>query len=334
MTADLSPTYPLTRGQVEEITAFHEADTSELEGRLLFLSDECQKNCTAGFAKCNTHQKEMRKAYQNAYTTVLPGRWISYRPADYVNDLNRMFDAQASMKKINDRVHREKLQHIKDSQCTVAISDHPTVKKAKAAVLALYDEEKSQAEINSYIREQEEKLRSQLTPEQQEVQIEFDKSKSEAAKYSYMRACACTPKPTDTPKDIDLRLKWARLFDTKLPYHEIVTVMEKDIADAKANMQLLENRLADLQNAQAANNKAKAAKEEEKAKQAREAVRHCCSEGCGNICELSGPNADLGCEKCYEMKEKGELQSYSWFCSPECAQAHAGSHNAKFHPSA
>lgn len=333
MTADNHSAYPLTKAQVEDIILLHEADTSELEGQLRHLSETCQKSCTSGIAKCVTHQKDMRKLYQNAYTTVLPGRWTSYRPEEYVSDLKRMFDAQASMKKINERVQREQHQHIKDLQCSVAISDHPAVKKTKLAVGEMYEEKKAQAEIDSFIREEEEKLRSKLAPEQQEAQIEFDKSKSEEAKYSSMRACACTPKPTDTPRDIELRLKWARLFDAKLPYHEILVVMEKDISDAKANMQLLENRLADLRNAQTAHNKAKAIKEAEKLKQAKYAIRHCCSEGCGAMCELQGPNADLSCKRCYDMKLKGQLQSYSWFCEPGCAQSNAGSHNAKFHPS-
>jgi hypothetical protein len=210
-------------------------------------------------------------------------------------------------------------------------SDHPVVKSTKRTVAEMYDGKKSQSDIDSFIIEEEQQLQNQLTPEQQEVQLEYDKSKSEAQKYSYLQTFACTPKQTDTPRDVELRLKWAKLFDTKAPYNEILVVMEKDIADAKSNMQILENRLADLRNAQAANNKAKAAKEERKRKQARDSIRHCRSEGCGNVCELHGPNADLGCERCYSMKEDGLLQDYSWFCSPECAQANAGTHNSKYH---
>src|SRR5690606_37115120 len=93
MTADIQPTYPLSKAQVDEIASLHEADTSELEGRLKELSESCQSNCASGFSKCTTHQNEMGKLYQNAYTTASPGRWTSYRPAEYTNDLKRMFDA-------------------------------------------------------------------------------------------------------------------------------------------------------------------------------------------------------------------------------------------------
>ncbi|KFY18525.1 hypothetical protein V493_08548 [Pseudogymnoascus sp. VKM F-4281 (FW-2241)] len=331
MTADIQPVYPLTKAQADEIALLHEADTSELESRLKNLSETCQSSCATGFSKCATHQNEMRKLYLNAYTAASPGRWTSYRPAEYTQDLKRMFDAQASIEKINGRVRKEKMQHIKDSQCTFGPSDHPTTKKTKMRAAELRGTAMPQSDIDSYIIEEEQKLLSTLTPEQQEVQAEYDKSQSEAQKYSYLRTCVCTPKPTDTPRDLELRLKWTKLFDNKVPYNEILPVMEKDIADAKSNVQILENRLADLRNAQAANNKAKAAKEESKRKQARDAIRRCCSEGCGNVCELSGPNADLGCERCFAMKEDGALQNYSWFCSPECAKANAGSHNARFH---
>ncbi|KFY65288.1 hypothetical protein V496_02712 [Pseudogymnoascus sp. VKM F-4515 (FW-2607)] len=331
MTADIQPTYPLSKAQADEIASLHEADTSELEGRLKELSESCQSNCASGFSKCTTHQNEMRKLYQNAYTAASPGRWTSYRPAEYTNDLKRMFDAQASIEKINGRVRREKIQHIKDSQCTFGPSDHPTVKKTKIRAAELRGSGTSTPDIDSYIIEEGEKLLSTLTPEQQELQAEYDKSKSDTDKYSYLRTCACAAKATDTPRDVELRLKWMKLFDNKLPYNEILPVMEKDVADANSNVQLLENRLADLRNAQAANNKAKAAKEESKRKQARDAIRRCCSEGCGSVCELSGPNADLGCERCFVMKEEGALQNYSWFCSPECAKTNAASHNTRFH---
>mgnify|MGYP001593556671 CR=1 FL=1 len=331
MTADIQPTYPLSKAQAEEIASLHEADTSELEGKLKDLSETCQSNCALGFSKCATHQNEMRNLYQNVYTADSPGRWTSYRPAEYTQDLKRMFDAQAPIEKINGRVRREKLHHNKDSQCTFGLSDHPTVKRAKIRAAELRGAGKSQADIESYIIDEEQKLLSALTPEQQEIQAEYDKSKSEAEKYSYLGTHASTPKPTDTPRDAELRQKWAKLFDNNVPYSEILPVMEKDIADAKSHVLLLENRLADLRNAQAANNKAKAAKEESKRKQARDAIRRCCSEGCGNVCELHGPNADLGCERCFAMKEDGVLQNYSWFCSPECAKANAGSHNARFH---
>ncbi|KFY19842.1 hypothetical protein V491_04178 [Pseudogymnoascus sp. VKM F-3775] len=331
MTVDIQPTYPLTKAQVEEIASLHEADTSELEGRLKNLTETCQSNCASGFSKCGNHQNEMRQLYQTAYTAASSGRWTSYRPAEYTQDLKRMFDAQASIDKINGRVRKEKLQHIKDSQCTFGPSDHPTVKEIKLKVAGLRGTATPQSDIDSYITAEEEKLLSTLTPEQREIQAEYDKSKSEEQKYSYLRTCACTLQPTDTPRDVELRQKWAKLFDNKVPYSDILPAMEKDIADAKSNAQILENRLADLRNAQAANNKAKAAKEESKRKQARDAIRRCCSEGCGNVCELSGPNADLGCERCFAMKEDGALQNYSWFCSPECAKTNAGSHNARFH---
>jgi hypothetical protein len=333
MTADIQPTYPLTKAQVDEIASLHEADTSELEGQLKNLSETCQSNCASGFAKCANHQNEMRKLYQDAYTAASAGRWTSYRPAEYTQDLKRMFDAQATIDKINGRVRREKTQHIKDAQCTFGLSDHPTVKKAKIRAAELRGTGTSPADIDSYIIEEEQKLLSTLTPEQQEAQAEYNKSKSEAEKYSYLRTSACTPQPTDTPRDAELRQKWTKLFDNATPYLEILPIMEKDIADSKSNAQVLENRLADLRNAQAANNKAKAAKEESKRKQARDAIRRCCSEGCGNVCELHGPNADLGCERCFKLKEEGGLQDYSWFCSPECAKANAGSHNARFHSS-
>ncbi|OBT68513.1 hypothetical protein VE03_02872 [Pseudogymnoascus sp. 23342-1-I1] len=331
MTADTQPTYPLTKAQVDEIALVHEADTSELEGRLKELSETCQSTCATGFSKCATHQNEMRKLYQDAYTAASPGRWTSYRPAEYNNDLKKMFDAQATIEKINDRARREKMQHIKDSQCTFGLSDHATVKNTKIRAAELHGSGTSSADIDSYIIEESEKLLSTLTPEQQEFQAEYDKSKSEAEKYAYLRTIACATKPTDTPRDVELKLKWTKLFDNKAPYNDILSVMEKDIADAKSNALILENRLADLRNAQAANNKAKAAKEESKRKQARDAIRRCCSEGCGSVCELNGPNADLGCERCFGMKEEGALQNYSWFCSPECAKTNAGSHNARFH---
>ncbi|KFY45773.1 hypothetical protein V494_00772 [Pseudogymnoascus sp. VKM F-4513 (FW-928)] len=331
MTADIQPTYPLTKAQVEEIASLHEADTSELEGRLKDLSETCQSNCTTGFSKCTTHQNEMRKLYQTAYTAASSGRWTSYRPEEYTQDLKKMFDAQASIDKINGRVRKEKLQHIKDSQCTFGPGDHPTAKKIKMRAAELRGTATPQSDIDSYITEEEEKLLNALTSEERDAQAEYDKSKSEDEKYSYLRTYACTPQPTDTPRDAELRQKWTKLFENKVPYSEILPVVEKDIADAKSNAQILENRLADLRNAQAANNKAKAAKEESKRKQADDAIRRCCSEGCGNVCELNGPNADLGCERCFALKEEGALQDYSWFCSPECAKTNAGSHNSRFH---
>lgn len=330
--ANSSSVYPLTEAQVQDIAGLHDADTQELESRLLSLINTCARTCTAGFAKCSIHQREMREVYQDAYTSVSPGRWVSYRAVDYLNDLQRLFETPMDLEKINERVHGEKLQHIKDSQCTIGISDHPAVKSIKMVALGLYDQRRSQAEIDCYIREQQSNLRAHASQEQQDNQTGFDQSKSETDKYSYLKAYACTLKPRDTPRNIELRSKWARLFDSKQPYQDIVLLMEKDIADAKANMQHFENRLADLQNAQAANSKAQAAKEEKRIKRAREAVRHCSSERCDNICELSGPNADLGCEMCYEMKEAEQLHNYSWFCTPECAQANAESHMAKFHP--
>lgn len=331
MTADIQPTYPLTKAQADEIASLHEADTSELEGKLRQLTETCQSGCATGFSKCTTHQNEMRKIYQNAYTAASAGRWTAFRPAEYTNDLKRMFDAQASIEKINGRVRREKLQHIKDSQCTFGVSDHPKAKITKMKAAEMRGTAVPQSDIDNYIIKEEEQLLSSLTPEEREIQAEYEKSKSEEQKYSYLRTCACTPTPTDTPRDIELRLKWTKLFDNKVPYNEILPVMKKDVADATSNVQLLENRLADLRNAQAANNKAKAAKEESKRKQARDSIRRCCSEGCGSVCELSGPNADLGCERCFALKEDGVLQNYSWFCSPECAKANAGSHNARFH---
>jgi hypothetical protein len=331
------PKYPLTKGQIDEIARLHLVDSLEVEARFKEIAEACKNECAVALGRCDKHQQEIRNVCRIAFTNILPGRWIACRPLAYVEELKQKFESGASLDAITQRVREEKRAHCKAQITTVHPLDHPDIKQFKDKVKQMYDEEASQEAIDKYVAEVGEQLSAQLATMQDDKKKIYDAATSEKAKTEFiLRNFLHLPVDKATPKAEALAAKWERNFHS-MPLGDAVAARAKDLNDAKSKKEALENRLKMLLDAQAANNKAMAAKRAKAAKRAEQAnkakePRYCCSEGCGKLCPRTGSDADLGCERCYAMKEKGELKDYSWFCSEECAVKNAPSHNATFHP--
>jgi hypothetical protein len=335
------PTYPLTSAQVAQITEHNETDNQELTTKLSELSKACKETCNTQFNKCNLHQKEMRKLYRTFYTNILPERWTSYRPEDYITDIQKLFEAQASMKRIRTRKDEERFKHLRDERTMYRVNDHPEVKKAKDEARAMFDMKSPLDDIDVFLLQRQAEIVATLSDEEKAKQDLFDACRTEEEKYLFYRNQACLPLENDSPGDAELRAKWAKLFDAGIPYEDIYHTMEKDINDRLAKIRGLEEKLADVKMGEMAHNKLQAAKQKERQRKAEKAARleeqaskdyGCVTQGCQNPAKSEdGRHFPFECEKCESLFQLGKIERPSYFCSKECAVENGRAHNLKFH---
>lgn len=266
---------------------------------------------------------KLLRAVARYYLSEEPGAWTSDFPG-YRDLLQTPTDKpEMAWKSMHEAFETGLRQHLRNDMCTVQPSDPPTLVSLKQTTSVMYNDGTPLSMILAfYISELESRA---PTPEAAKLTKALQSTRTAEERAHLYIEYYCSPDPSNPPSLRNFKQKYSRMFESLVPYDEVLKVMRKEADEVqKSKAGKLQSQLSELQMAQNAHLKNKQKKLDRNGREQGSAHQmvECTMEGCANEVNLITDEV-IECVICEWLAGKGgqndESRERAIYCSIEHA---------------